>query len=157
MSIQRQSSYQPVHEQGTRTLWRPTEVSRRRTFQTINLRSVATPASVHVTDPLHSANSKTIRQSSTDPFPIQDQSVNQKPILYQSANPPPTHQSDANLIILDKSNPWKICQSITNPSTQRQFCTNQCVPIHHQSANPLHQGPVPNHQMAPPHIYQHQS
>ena len=99
-------------------------MSRRRTFQTINLRSVATPASVHATDPLHSANSKTIRQSSTDPFPIQDQSVNQKPILYQSANPPPTHQDDANLPIQCQSNnPWQI-QSVEN------------LPIHHQSVYP---------------------
>ena len=95
-------------------------------------------------------------QSKTNPS-IKSQSCTNPPIHHQHTKMMPICQYNANLIILDKSNPWKICQSITNPSIQRQFCTNQCVPIHHQSANPLPQGPIPNHQMAPPHIYQHQS
>ena len=82
--IVRQSEDNCPSNLGTSILWGPTEVSRRRTIQTINLRSDATPAPVHTTDPLHSANSKAIWQSSTNPFPIQDQSVNRMPILCQS-------------------------------------------------------------------------
>ena len=68
-------------------------------------------------------------QSKTD----SESNTNQMPMLGESVDPLPISQSNANLIILDQSNPWQICQSITNPSIQRQFCTN--LPTHHQSAH----------------------
>ena len=103
---------------GTSVLWGPTEVSRRRTIQTINLRSDATPAPVHTTDPLHSANSKAIWQSLTNP----------RPICQSNANPMPIHeeicttkyefcQFSTNLVILCQSwtNSQILCQSSANP------------------------------------------
>ena len=167
MSIQRQSSYQPVHELGTRVLWGPTTglvggrigqchpsylwsnpiipIDCQSDVNSVPIRFQSNPINPRLPTSHHSGtNTLTIQSVNPLPIPpIQCQSASPGPIHQSQNNPGPILcQSSANLpIACQSNNSWPIHQSTANPISIVYQSTNP-LPIVDQFRNPTANVPI---------------